>query len=69
MSETGKLTLEDPLGEIGPRGGTGHSKKLCEQGGALCIGALRALCVDLMDCVCYLTALSILLASIYHMLP
>lgn len=43
MSETGELTLEDPLGEMEPRGGAEHSKKLCEQGGALCIGALRAL--------------------------
>ena len=33
MSETGELTLEDPLGEMEPRGGAEHSKKLCEQGG------------------------------------
>ena len=69
MSKTGELTLEGPLWEMEPRGGTEHTKKLCERGGALCIRALRALCVDLMDCFCYLTVLSILLASIYHRLP
>lgn len=30
MSETGELTLEDPLWEVEPRGGTEHTKKLCE---------------------------------------
>lgn len=37
MSETGELTLEDPLGKMEPRGGAGHSKKLCEQGGGLSV--------------------------------
>ena len=66
MSETGELTLEDPLGEMEPLTMLSIVRSSVNKGGALCIGALRAL--SWSDGLC-LTALSILLASIYHMLP